>query len=33
MSNLREVVESINFVLEKNKNLIVLKCTSIILQK
>ena len=28
MSNLREVVESINFVLEKNKNLIVLKCTS-----
>ena len=28
MSNLKEVVESINFVLEKNKNLIVLKCTS-----
>ena len=28
MSNLKEVIESINFVLEKNKNLIILKCTS-----
>ena len=28
MSNLKEVIESINFVLEKNKKLIVLKCTS-----
>jgi len=28
MSNLKEVVESIDFVLEKNKKLIVLKCTS-----